>query len=81
MTLRPTRQTGPRKKPKTQKGGNLLGTIASLDKKGLSACDEAINPDIGKKLVDKGIKHTPELYCLGTSKIKIKTQAKHWNLK
>ena len=76
MTVRPTRQTGPRKKPKTQKGGNLLGTIASLDKKGLSACDEAINPDIGKKLVDKGIKHAPELYCLGMSKIKNKNASK-----
>ena len=30
----------------------------------------ALNSEIGKKLVDEGIKHAPELYRLGTSKIK-----------
>ena len=74
------------KKPKTQKGGNLLGTIARLGtealtstcllKKGLSAGAKAINSDIGKKLIDEGIKHAPELYRLGTSKIRNKNVRK-----
>ena len=74
------------KKPKTQKGGNLLGTIARLGtealtstcllKKGLSAGAKAINSDIGKKLIDEGIKHAPELYRLGTSRIRNKNVRK-----
>ena len=37
--------------------------------KGLGVGVKAINSDIGKKLVDEGIKHAPELYRLGRSKI------------
>ena len=33
---------------------------------------KAINSGLGKKLIDEGIKHAPELYKLGTSKIKNK---------
>ena len=79
---RGTRRIGPRKKHKTQKGGNLLGTIARLGTKaptstgllikGLSTGAKAINSDTEKKLVDDEIKHAPELYCLGASKIKNK---------
>ena len=74
------------KKRNTQKGGNLLGTIARLGtealtstgllKKGLSAGAKAINSDIGKKLIDEGIKHAPELYRLGTSRIRNKNVRK-----
>ena len=31
---------------------------------------------MGKKLIDEGIKHAPELYKLGTSKIKNKSMKK-----
>ena len=84
VTVKRTRQIGPRNKRrrKTQKGGNLLGTLAKLGtkaltsrrllKKGLGVGVKTLNSDIGKKLVDEGIKHAPELYRLGTSKIKNK---------
>ena len=84
VTVKRTRQIGPRNKRrrKTQKGGNLLGTLAKLGKKaltstrllkkGLGVGVKALNSDIGKKLVDEGIKHAPELYRLGISKIKNK---------
>ena len=84
MTVKWTRQIGPRNKRrcKTQKGGNLLGTLAKLGrkaltstgflKKGLGVGVKTLNSDIGKKLVDEGIKHAPELYRVGTSKIKNK---------
>ena len=41
-------------------------------KKGLGVGVKAINSDIGEKLVDEGIKQAPELYRLGTSKIRNK---------
>ena len=84
VTVKRTRQTGLRTKRrhKTQKGRNLLGTLAKLGTKALNSTGlikkelgvgiKALNSNIGKKLVDEGIKHTPELYCLGTSKIKLK---------
>ena len=36
----------------------------------------AIISEIGKKLIDEGIKHAPELYKIGTSKIKNKNLKK-----
>ena len=84
MTVKWARQMGPRNKRrhKTQKGRNLLGTLAKLGtkaltstglfKKGLGVSVKALNSDIGKKLVDEGIKHASELYHLETSKIKNK---------
>ena len=85
VTVRRTRQIGPRNRRgcKKQTGGNILGPIAKLGtklgakalgstgllKKGLAVGVKAINSDIGKKLVDEGIKHAPELYHLGRSKI------------
>ena len=41
-------------------------------KKGLGVGVKAINSDIGGKLIDEGIKHDPELYRLGTSKMRNK---------
>ena len=63
----------------------MLGQIAKwgaklgakpLSKKGLSKGSKALSPEIGKKLIDEGIKHAPELYKLGTSKIKSKSVKK-----
>ena len=84
VTVKRTRQIGPRNKRrhKPQKSRNLLGTLAKLAtkalistwllKKGLGVGVKALNSDIWKKLVDERIKHAPELYRLGTSKIKNK---------
>ena len=41
--------------------------------KGLDIDSKAINSEIGKKLIGKGMKHTPELYKYGKSKVKNKT--------
>ena len=61
MTVKRTRQIGPRNKRrrKTQKSGNLLGTLAKLGtkamtstellKKGLGVGVKTLNSDIGKK--------------------------------
>ena len=66
---------------KTQKGESMLGELAKLSaklgtktlfKKGVSASSKALNSEIGKKLIDEGIKNAPNLYKFGTSKIKIK---------
>ena len=43
---------------------------SSLLKRGLSAGTKALSLDIGKRLIDEGIKYVPDLYRLGTSKIK-----------
>ena len=88
VIVRWTRQTGPqnRRVRKKQTGGNILGTIAKLGtklgtkpltctdllRKRLDVGVKAINSEVGKKLVNKRIKHAPELYRLGTSKIKNK---------
>ena len=37
---------------------------------GVSAGTKAISSDIGKRLIDEGTKHAPDLYRFGTSKIK-----------
>ena len=82
VTVKWTRQVGPRNKRrrKTQKDGNLLGTLEKLGTKALTST-VLLKKKLGvavkfryrkKSLVDKGIKHAPELYRLGTSKIKIK---------
>ena len=75
VTVKRTRQIGPRnrRKRKTQKGGNLFGTLARLGtkaltltgllKKGLGVGVQALNSEIGKKLIDEAIKHALELYC------------------
>ena len=64
------------------KGGSLLGNIVNLGtkaltstgllKKGLDIGSRAISSEIGKKKIDEGIKHAPDFYKFGTSKIKNK---------
>ena len=39
-------------------------------KTGLNAGSKALSSKIGKKLIDAGIKHAPELYTLGASTIR-----------
>ena len=48
----------------------------NLFKKGLDVGSRAITPEISKKLIDEEIKHAPELYKIGTSKIKNKNLKK-----
>ena len=43
-----------------------------LFKKGLKPGSKAVSSEIGKKLIDEGIKHVPEFYKLGKSKIRNK---------
>ena len=97
VTVRHTKQIGPRNRrgSKKQTGRNILGAIAKLGiklgakalgstgllKKGLGVGVKAINSDIGRKLVDEGIKHSSELYRLGTCKIRTKNVKKFWNMK
>ena len=84
VTVRRTRRLQPRKKLQNTKKWTILGAIArlwtkaltstGLLKKGLIAGAKAINSHIGKKLIDRAIKHLPELHQLGTSKIKKRRQ-------
>ena len=79
--MRQARQIEPqnKRKHKRQTGRSTFRTIARLGtkaltsigllRKGLGVGARAINSEVEKKLVDEGIKHTPELYCLETSKI------------
>ena len=81
-----TNWTAKQRVRKKQRGGNILGIIAKLGtklgtksltctgllRKRLDVGVKAINSEVGKKLVNKRIKHAPELYRLGTSKIKNK---------
>ena len=52
----------------------------NLFKKGLDVSSRAITSEISKKLIDEGIKHAPELYKIGTSKIKNKNLKKALDL-
>ena len=45
-------------------------------KKGLDIGSKSITSEIGKKVIDEGIKHAPELYNYGTKKIKNKNLRK-----
>ena len=86
--MRRTRQIGPqnKRKCKTQIGGSIFGTIVRLGtkalistgllRKGLGVGARAINSEVGKELVNEGIKLAPELYRLGTSKIRNKNMKK-----
>ena len=85
VTIKRARQIGPKRqtKHKTQKGGSLLGNIVNLGtkaltstgllKKGLDIGSKAISSEIGKKIIDEGIKHAPDLYNSEHQKQKIKT--------
>ena len=84
VIIKRAQQIGPRRqrKRKTLKGGSLLGNIVNLGakaltstvllKKSLDIGSKAISSEIGKKIIDEGIKHAPDLYKFGTSKIKNK---------
>ena len=81
QTIRARRQC----KRKTQQGAGLLGSVFSLGKnlipsdalaKAWNIGSRAINSEIGKKVIDERIKHAPELYKLGTKKIKNKSLKK-----
>ena len=84
VNIKKARQIGAKRqrKSKTQKSGRLLGDIVNLRakaltstgllKKGLDIGLKAISSEIGKKIMDEGIKHAPDLYKFGTSRIKYK---------
>ena len=84
VTITRTRQIGPRRqsKGKIQKDGRILGNIRNLAARALTSTGlqkrrigvgaKALISEFGKKLVDEAIKHAPELYKFGTSKIKNK---------
>ena len=87
VTIRRNQTIGARRqsKRKTQPGAGLLGSVLSLGKnlipsdalaKALNICSRAINSEIGKKVIDERIKHAPDLYKLGTKKIKNKSLKK-----
>ena len=42
---------------------------SNLLKWGVSAVTKELSSDIGKRLIDEGIKHAPDLYRLGISRI------------
>ena len=84
VTVRRSWTIGPgrQRKHKTQQGAGLLGSVFSLGKnwilsgtlaKGLNIGSWAIDSEMVKKVIDEGIKHAPQLYKLGTKKIKKKT--------
>ena len=84
VTIRRNRTIGPRRqrKRKTQQGAGLLGCVFNLGKKlitsgilaiGLDMGSKAINSEIGKKLIEDGIKYAPELYKYGKNRVKNKT--------
>ena len=81
VTTKRTRRIGPRNRRtrKAQKGGSMLRELAkwgaklgakTLFKTGISAGSKALSSEIGKKLIDEGIKNAPNIYKFGTSKIK-----------
>ena len=85
VTIKRAQQIGPnrQRKRKTQIGGSLLGNIVNLGTEALTSTDllkngldigsKAISSEIGKTIIGEGIKHVPDLYKLGTSRIKNKT--------
>ena len=86
FTIRNNR-IGPRQQRtrKTQQDGSIMGNIVKLGAKlgasnllrqGVSADTKALSSDIGKTLIDEEIKHAPDLYRLGASKIKNKNVRK-----
>ena len=57
------------RRKKGQIGGSLIGNLAKWR---INMGAKAINSGLGEKIVDEGIKHAPDLYKYGTSKIKNK---------
>ena len=68
-----------RKRRTQQQNAGILGSVFNLAKnlltsgalkKGLDMGSRAITSENGKKVINEGIKHVPELYNYGTKKIK-----------
>lgn len=57
------------RKREGQTGDSIIGNLAKWE---INMGSKAINSGLGKKLVDEGLKHAPELYKYDTSKIKNK---------
>ena len=57
------------RRKKGQIGGSLIGNLAKWR---INMGAKAVNSGLGEKIVDEGIKHAPDLYKYGTSKIKNK---------
>ena len=84
VTIRRSRTMGPKRQRKhrtQQQGAETLGSVFNLGKNlltlnalrnGLDIGSRTITSEIGKKVIDGGIKHAPELYNYGTNKIKNK---------
>ena len=91
VAIRTNQTIGPRRqrKCKTRQGTGLLGSVFSLGNnlissgalaKGSNIASRAINSDIEEKVIDEQIKHGPELYKIGTKKIKNKSLKKTFEL-
>ena len=88
-----TRQIGlqNKRKPETKTVGSIFGTIARLGtksltstgllRKGLGVGARAIDSEVGKNLINEGIKHALELYRLRTYKIRNKNMKKAFESK
>ena len=87
VTIRGSRTIGPRRQRKhgTQQGTGIWGIVFNLGKnllssgalkEGLDIRWRAITSEIGKKVIDEGIKHAPELCNYDTKQIKNKNLKK-----
>ena len=88
ITVKKVQKIGPRQRRRTQKvevlenivklGAKLgaSGFEKGLFRKGFSADTKALSSDLGQKLINEGIKQAPNLYRIGTSKIKNKNVRK-----
>ena len=59
-----------RERWKYQKGGSMLEELGGGGE--ASTISKALSSEIGKKLINEGIKNAPNLYKFGTSKIRNK---------
>ena len=80
VTIRRPPTIGPRRqrKRRTKQGAGILGSVFNLGKnlssssalkKGLDIGSRAITSEIGKNVIEKGMKPAPELYNYGTKEI------------
>ena len=87
VTIKNTWTIGPRQqgKRKTQTESEMLGKVFRLGKnllmlgaitKGISLGSRAINSELGRKIIDEGIKHAPGLYRYGKERVTDKTLKK-----
>ena len=87
VTIKRKRTIGPRQqgKHKTETRSGMLGNVFRLGKnlltsgvttKGISLDSRTINSELGKKIIDVGIKHAPDLYRYGKERVTNKTLQK-----